>query len=108
MRAMSFMQPVLGSRGLIQYAYYAQVSAALDQMPHSDAAKRGSNFGPERKSRFALLRHRTQTARKRLSDNLIVTRAVRIPGTGEAGHRPSCGGSARRLAEARTRAAGVR
>jgi hypothetical protein len=31
---MSFMQPVLGSRGLIQYAYYAQVSAALDQMPH--------------------------------------------------------------------------
>jgi hypothetical protein len=41
MRAMSFMQPVLGSRGLIQYAYYAQVSAALDQMPPKGAVTLG-------------------------------------------------------------------
>lgn len=36
MRAMSFMQPVLGSRGLIQYAYYAQFGYPGTMKPRSD------------------------------------------------------------------------
>jgi hypothetical protein len=38
MRAMSFLQPVLGSRGLIQYAYYAQFGYPGTMQPRTDPA----------------------------------------------------------------------